>query len=54
MGAKAMNFHRDVVARIGYEGEVDKIQRLAAVPDQLVRDISLVGSPAQIRDDLAA
>jgi F420-dependent oxidoreductase-like protein len=64
MGAKDMNFHKDVFARMGYEGEVENIQRLffegrrdeavAAVPDQLARDISLVGPPGQIRDDLAA
>jgi F420-dependent oxidoreductase-like protein len=64
MGAKDMNFHKEVFARMGYEGEVEKIQDLffdgkrdeavAAVPDQLVRDISFIGSPAQIRDDLAA
>jgi alkanesulfonate monooxygenase SsuD/methylene tetrahydromethanopterin reductase-like flavin-dependent oxidoreductase (luciferase family) len=64
MGAKDMNFHKEVFARMGYEGEVDKIQDLffdgkrdeavAAVPDQLVRDISLIGPPAQIRADLAA
>jgi F420-dependent oxidoreductase-like protein len=64
MGAKDMNFHKEVFARMGYEAEVDKIQDLflegrrdeavAAVPDQLARDISLIGPPAKIRDDLAA
>jgi len=64
MGAKDMNFHKEVFARMGYEGEVDKIQDLflegkrddaiAAVPDQLVRDISLIGTPDQIRDSVGA
>jgi F420-dependent oxidoreductase-like protein len=63
MGAKDMNFHKDVFARMGYEAEVGTIQDLffegrrdeavAAVPDQLVRDISLIGPLAQIRDELA-
>ncbi|HEY3810655.1 MAG TPA: LLM class F420-dependent oxidoreductase [Acidimicrobiales bacterium] len=64
MGAKDMNFHKEVFARMGYEREVEEIQRLffegrreeavAAVPDRLVRDISLIGPTAQIRDDVAA
>ena len=63
MGAKDMNFHKDVFARMGYEKEVDEVQDLflegkreaavAAVPDSLVTDISLIGSLAKIRDDLA-
>ena len=60
MGAKDMNFHKQVFARMGYEKEADEIQDLffagkrdeavAAVPAQAVADISLVGSVAQIRD----
>ena len=63
MGAKDMNFHKEVFARMGYEKESDEIQDLffegkrdeavAAVPDQMVRDISLIGSVAQIRDELS-
>ena len=63
MGAKDMNFHKDVFARMGYEKEADLIQNLffegkredaiAAVPSQAVADISLVGPTAKIRDDLA-
>lgn len=63
MGAKDMNFHKDVFARMGYEPEADEIQELffegkreeaiAAVPEQAVADISLVGPPEKIRDDLA-
>ncbi|MET9871165.1 LLM class F420-dependent oxidoreductase, partial [Streptomyces sp. NPDC006386] len=64
MGAKNANFHADVVARMGYEGDVAKIQELylsghkreaiAAVPAALIQDLALVGSKAKIRDDLAA
>ena len=64
MGAKDMNFHKDVFARMGYEKEVDQIQDLffegkreaavAAVPLQMAEDISLIGPPEKIRDDLAA
>ena len=63
MGAREMNFHKQVFARMGYEDEVDRIQDLfydgrrdeavAAVPREMVADISLVGSPARIRDELA-
>ena len=63
MGAKDMNFHKDVFARMGYEDEVQQIQDLffegkrddaiAAVPDSLVTDISLIGPVEKIRDDLA-
>jgi len=63
MGAKDMNFHKDVFGRMGYEKEVQEVQDLffegkreaaiAAVPDSLVTDISLIGSVAKIRDDLA-
>jgi F420-dependent oxidoreductase-like protein len=63
MGAKEMNFHKNVFARMGYEKEADEIQDLffagerekaiAAVPRQAVADISLVGSVEKIRDDLA-
>ena len=63
MGAKDMNFHKNVFARMGYEKEADEIQDLffagerdkaiAAVPRQAVADINLVGSVEQIRDELA-
>jgi F420-dependent oxidoreductase-like protein len=59
MGAKDMNFHKDVFARMGYEKEADEIQDLffegkrdeaiAAVPRQMVADISLVGPAPRIR-----
>jgi len=63
MGAKEMNFHKNVFARMGYEKEADEIQQLffegrrdeaiAAVPLDMVADISLVGTREQIRDELS-
>jgi F420-dependent oxidoreductase-like protein len=63
MGAKDMNFHKQVFSRMGYEAEANEIQDLffagerdkaiAAVPAQMAADISLVGPAAKIRDDLA-
>jgi F420-dependent oxidoreductase-like protein len=63
MGAKTMNFHADVFARMGYEAEVAKIQELfldgrkpeaiAAVPTALVEDVAIVGPAAKIADELA-
>ncbi len=60
MGAPEMNFHKDMFARMGYEGDVEKIQRLflegareeaiAAIPSQMVDDIYLLGSKERIRD----
>jgi F420-dependent oxidoreductase-like protein len=62
MGAKDMNFHKNVFARMGSEAEADRIQDLffegkrdeaiAAVPLDMVADISLVGTREQIRAEL--
>jgi F420-dependent oxidoreductase-like protein len=64
MGAKEMNFHFDVFARMGYEEAAHKIQdayldgrkddAAAAVPTSMVEDIALVGPVEKIRDDLEA
>ena len=64
MGARTMNFHYDVFARMGYEGECAKIQQLylegnkrdavAAVPTKLVEDVALIGPIGKIKDDLEA
>ena len=64
MGAKEMNFHFDVFARMGYEDVAHKVQDLylegrkdeaaAAIPTALVEEVALVGPAAKIRDDLAA
>ncbi|HEX4483776.1 MAG TPA: LLM class F420-dependent oxidoreductase [Solirubrobacteraceae bacterium] len=62
MGAKGTNFHANVAIRMGYEREVEEIQELylggkkdeagAKVPRELIEELSLVGPPAKIRDDL--
>jgi F420-dependent oxidoreductase-like protein len=64
MGAKRRNFHKELMARMGFEAEANKIQELffegkraeaiAAVPDQFADEISLVGPPARIRERLQA
>jgi F420-dependent oxidoreductase-like protein len=64
MGARDMNFHKDVFARLGYEAECEKIQEayldgrkpdaIAAVPTSMVEDVYLVGPAEKIRDDLEA
>jgi F420-dependent oxidoreductase-like protein len=64
MGAKEMNFHFDVFARMGYEAEAHKVQDLyldghkdeaaAAVPTALIEDVALIGPKEKIRDDLEA
>lgn len=62
MGAKGKNFYNDLARRYGYEKEASKIQDLyleghkkdaiAAVPDALVDDVALCGSPDRIADRL--
>jgi F420-dependent oxidoreductase-like protein len=64
MGARGKNFYNDLACRYGFEGEAKKIQDLyldgkkqeatALVPDELADEVSLVGSPARIKDRLAA
>ncbi|MGA2320815.1 MAG: LLM class F420-dependent oxidoreductase [Solirubrobacteraceae bacterium] len=63
MGAKGVNFHANVAIRMGYEAEVNEIQDLylearkdeaaARVPRALIEELSLIGPPEKIRDDLA-
>ena len=63
MGARDKNFYNDYAGQLGYEDDAVKIQELfltgrkpeavAAVPDRLVDDVSLVGPPDRIRDHLA-
>ena len=64
MGAKQRNFHKELMARMGFEAEADRIQQLffegkrgeaiAAVPDQFADEVSLVGPIERIRDRLGA
>lgn len=64
MGAKQRNFHKELMGRMGFEAEADKIQTLffegkraeaiAAVPDQFADEVSLVGPIERIRDRLQA
>ena len=64
MGARGKNFYNDYAKRLGYEAAAVKIQDLyldgkkaeamAAVPDELVDEIALVGPKERIRERLAA
>jgi F420-dependent oxidoreductase-like protein len=64
MGAKGRNFYNSLMRRYGWEEEADRIQELylggkqreaiAAVPDELVDAIALVGPKERIRERLAA
>jgi F420-dependent oxidoreductase-like protein len=64
MGARGANFYNALVRRYGYESDAERIQQLylegkqrdaiAAVPDALVDDVTLVGSRERIADRLAA
>jgi F420-dependent oxidoreductase-like protein len=64
MGARGTNFHANVAIRMGYEAAVAKIQELylsghkdeaaAAVPTRLLEQLTLIGPPDKIRNDLEA
>jgi alkanesulfonate monooxygenase SsuD/methylene tetrahydromethanopterin reductase-like flavin-dependent oxidoreductase (luciferase family) len=64
MGARDRNFHNELVVRLGYGEAAARIQDLyldgkkaeavAAVPDELVDDIALVGPKDRIKQRLAA
>ena len=64
MGAKGKNFYNALFRRYGFEVEAERIQELylggkqreaiAAVPDELVDAVALVGPKERIRDRLAA
>ncbi len=64
MGAKSKNFYHTLATKYGYGAEADRIQELylagekeaaaKAVPDQLVRDISLVGPAGYVKERVAA
>jgi F420-dependent oxidoreductase-like protein len=64
MGAKKRNFHKELMGRMGYEAEADKIQELfmegkrgeaiAAVPSTFADEISLCGPVDRIKDRIQA
>ncbi|GAA2343047.1 LLM class F420-dependent oxidoreductase [Saccharopolyspora halophila] len=63
MGAPGMNFHAELFRRMGYGEAVDDIERLfaadrrdeaiAAVPDEAIEDVSIIGDAAYVRDRVA-
>ncbi|WP_063065286.1 LLM class F420-dependent oxidoreductase [Nocardia violaceofusca] len=64
MGAKGKNFYHSLATQYGYGAEADRIQELylagkkdeaaKVVPDELVRDISLIGSASFVKERVAA
>ncbi|MEM7410000.1 MAG: LLM class F420-dependent oxidoreductase [Myxococcota bacterium] len=64
MGAKKRNFHKELMARMGFEAEADQIQELfmagkrneaaQAVPNEFADEITLTGPIERIRDRLDA
>ncbi|MGX6511078.1 LLM class F420-dependent oxidoreductase [Rhodococcus sp. SJ-2] len=64
MGAKGKNFYNDLAVRYGFEKEAALIQKLyldgkkeqaaAAVPEDLVRAVSLIGPEGYVRERVAA
>ncbi len=62
MGARGLNFHYEVFARMGYEAQArtiqdfylagDKKSAIAAVPTKLVEDVALIGPWAKITDEI--
>jgi F420-dependent oxidoreductase-like protein len=63
MGARGVNFHLDVFARMGWEQVCAKVQdhylagrkrdAVAAIPTEMVTDVALLGPPERIRDEVA-
>jgi F420-dependent oxidoreductase-like protein len=64
MGAKGKNFYHTLATRYGYGPQADRIQELylagdkeaaaKAVPDELVRNVSLIGAPGFVKERVAA
>jgi F420-dependent oxidoreductase-like protein len=62
MGARGVNFHHEVFARMGYEAQARKIQdfylagdkksAIAAVPTAMVEDVALIGPWPKIADEI--
>jgi alkanesulfonate monooxygenase SsuD/methylene tetrahydromethanopterin reductase-like flavin-dependent oxidoreductase (luciferase family) len=63
MGARDANFHNQVFQRMGYEQVAAEVQRLylagqkdqatALIPDELVDDMNIIGTPGEVRDKVA-
>ena len=64
MGAKDQNFHTQVFERMGYESITGKVQELflagdreaatALIPDELVDDMHIIGTAAEVKDTVQA
>lgn len=64
MGARGKNFYNDLISSYGFEAEAAQVQDLylagrrdeavAAVPDELVRAISLIGPASHVAERVAA
>jgi F420-dependent oxidoreductase-like protein len=64
MGARSRNFHTELMARMGFDAEAQRIQELffagrrdeaiLAVPDQFADEISLCGPPARVAERFEA
>ena len=64
MGARGKNFYNELACRYGYEAEAARIQDLyldgkkdeaaAAVPDELVRSVSLIGPASYVAERVEA
>jgi hypothetical protein len=64
MGAKKRNFHKELMGRMGFESEAQKIQDLfmagkrqeavAAVPNEFADELTLTGPIERIRERLQA
>ncbi|WP_446222794.1 LLM class F420-dependent oxidoreductase [Nocardia sp. IBHARD005] len=64
MGAKGKNFYHTLATKYGYGAAADRIQELylagdkqgaaKAVPDELVRDVSLIGPESFVKERVAA
>ncbi len=63
MGAAEANFHNQVFVRMGYEELAVQVQTLylegrkdeatALIPDELVEDLHIIGSPQEVQDKVA-
>lgn len=64
MGARGRNFYFDLMCRYGYEEAATRVQdaylagrreeAMAALPDELIDEVALLGTPEQVRDRLEA